>query len=68
LLLAGVVVGALLGLWTGSYLAALLYGLGPSEPLTFLVAAAGVVVVGLLAGLIPALRVSRIDPMLPLRT
>ena len=68
LLLAGVLIGCLLGVWTGSYLGSLLYGLGPYDPLTFLVAASGVVLVGLVSGLIPAVRASRIDPMLPLRT
>ena len=68
LLLAGLLIGCILGLWTGSLLAPLLYGLGPGDPLTFLVAASSVALVGMLSGLIPAVRASRIDPMLPLRS
>jgi putative ABC transport system permease protein len=68
LLLAGVAIGGVLAVWASSYLTPLLFGLAPHDPLTFLVAAAGVIATGLLAGAIPAVRVSRIDPAQPLRT
>jgi ABC-type antimicrobial peptide transport system permease subunit len=68
LLFAGLLIGCLLAVWTGSFVAPLLYGVGPYDPLTFLVAASGVALIGCLSALVPALRASRIDPMLPLRT
>jgi ABC-type antimicrobial peptide transport system permease subunit len=44
-----------------------LYGLQPNDPMTLAAAAAGLAVVGCVAGFIPALRASRIDPIRALR-
>jgi ABC-type antimicrobial peptide transport system permease subunit len=41
----------------------MLYGIGPIDPLAYTVGASLLVVVGLAAALVPALRASHIDPM-----
>jgi predicted permease len=40
-----------------------LYGLTPNDPVTILVAAAGIAIVALTAGYLPARRATRVDPM-----
>jgi predicted permease len=63
----GIVVGGAVSVWASRFVAPLLYGLEPHDPLT-LVAASGVLaVIGLLAGWLPARRASRIDPARVLR-
>jgi ABC-type lipoprotein release transport system permease subunit len=53
--------------WAARFVATLLYGLEPRDPLT-VVAAAGVLgTIGALAGWLPARRASRIDPARVLR-
>jgi putative ABC transport system permease protein len=67
LVLFGGIAGLLCALALSRLLSGLLYGVSPSDPLTF----AGVLVllsaVALLAGFLPAQRATRIDPMLALR-
>jgi predicted permease len=60
---AGVAVAALAATW----IASLLYGLSPHDPLTFAIAIGALLVVGGLAGLVPAWRASRVDPLIALR-
>jgi predicted permease len=63
----GVVVGVAVALWLGQLVKSMLYGLRPSDPAS-LVGAAGLLLgVALLAGWIPALRASRVEPMEALR-
>jgi ABC-type antimicrobial peptide transport system permease subunit len=44
-----------------------LFGIAPNDPSTLVMAAAGLAVVASAAGYIPALRASRVDPILALR-
>jgi ABC-type lipoprotein release transport system permease subunit len=49
------------------YAAALLFGLEPRDPATFVTAIALLCTVGLLATLLPARRASKLDPYVALR-
>ena len=63
----GVVIGGAVSLWAARFVSALLYGLAPRDPGTFVGDALVLVVIGGLAGLIPAARAARIDPARVLR-
>ncbi|HEX7287244.1 MAG TPA: ABC transporter permease [Candidatus Angelobacter sp.] len=65
--LAGIFVG-LPSAWAGSgLLKARLFGLGPHDPVSILLAVAATLAVTALAGYIPARRASQVDPMVALR-
>jgi ABC-type antimicrobial peptide transport system permease subunit len=67
LALGGAAVG-LAGAWlVGRLMAGLLYGMSPSDPLTFPSLTAVLVIVSLAACYIPARRVMRVDPIVALR-
>jgi ABC-type antimicrobial peptide transport system permease subunit len=67
LALAGATVG-LVGAWIVSHLmAGLLYGVSPSDPLTFVSLTIVLVMVALAACYIPARRAMRVDPIVALR-
>ena len=59
---AGVVVGLLFGLWASRMAASMLFGVQPRDPIVFAGAAVTLMVVGLLAGWVPAQRASRLAP------
>jgi predicted permease len=63
----GVVVGAGASLWASRFVAMLLYGLEPRDPLTLVGAAVVLATVGAAAGGLPAYRATRIDPAVVLR-
>src|SRR3954447_6769923 len=63
----GVAVGAGVSVWASKFVATLLYGLEPRDPLTLVGAAVVLTTVGALAGWLPAYRASRIDPAEVLR-
>jgi putative ABC transport system permease protein len=67
LALAGSLVGVLGGLILSRLMATLLYGVRPSDPLTFTGAAALLTIVALTACYVPARHATRVDPMTALR-
>ena len=63
----GVLVGTAVSVWASQFVASLLYGLEPRDPLTLIAAALILGAVGAFAGWVPAYRASRIDPAEVLR-
>ena len=63
----GIAAGTAVALWAGTFVASLLYGLRPWDPLTVVGAALTLAAVGAFAGGLPAVRASRIDPVTALR-
>lgn len=63
----GLIVGIALSAWATQFVATLLFGLEPTDPITLLGAALALASVGLLAGWLPARRAARIDPVSVLR-
>ncbi len=68
LIALGVVLGGTASLWASRFVKALLFGVGPHDPLTFAGAATVLALVGLLAAAVPARRASRIDPATVMRS
>jgi putative ABC transport system permease protein len=67
LVAGGIGAGAVLAVLAGRGSESLLFGLSPTDVTTFAIAAGVLAAVALLASAIPALRASRVDPMLALR-
>ncbi|HET7215073.1 MAG TPA: ABC transporter permease [Terriglobia bacterium] len=67
LALAGVAIGIIGALGLTRFLASLLYGIKPTDPLTFVAVSLILTAVGVLGCFIPACRAARIDPNVALR-
>jgi putative ABC transport system permease protein len=67
LVLAGIVIGAGSALMLTRFLATLLFGIEPTDSVTFLVVPAVFFMIAMAAALIPALRATRVDPLIALR-
>jgi predicted permease len=65
---AGVMIGAVVSLGAARLIRSLLYGVGPADVLSFTATALILFAVSALAGFLPALRASRTDPMVALRS
>jgi putative ABC transport system permease protein len=64
---AGILIGAGVSAWASRFVARLLYGVEPRDPLTLVGASVVLVVVGTPAAWLPAFRASRADPATVLR-
>lgn len=64
----GIVVGALLAFAAGKTMEALLAGVKPADPITFLIAIALALIMTIAGSLLPARRAVRVDPTTALRT
>jgi putative ABC transport system permease protein len=58
----GMIVGLAIGAWASRFVATLLYGLEPGDPVTLVAAATTLALIGAIAGWLPANRASRLDP------
>ena len=67
LVISGLAIGLPVALAMSKLIASLLYGLKPNDPITLTTAGLTLLLAALLAGYGPALRASRIDPMVALR-
>jgi putative ABC transport system permease protein len=67
LILIGLVIGVACALGTTQVLSSLLYGIGPTDPLTFIGVSLLLVGVAVAASYIPARRATKVDPMVALR-
>jgi len=64
---AGVLAGLAASVAFGRYIASLLFGVEPTNPLTLAIVSVGLIAVALLACYIPARRATRVDPLEALR-
>ncbi|HEX5437235.1 MAG TPA: ABC transporter permease [Gemmatimonadaceae bacterium] len=67
LVLAGIAIGVFVSAGVTRFLASLLYGVRPLDPLTFVLVPVVLVGVALLASYLPARRAARVDPVIALR-
>jgi predicted permease len=65
---AGVAIGAVLSFMVSRLMQSLLYGVEPTDGLTFVGMAAVLLLVSVIAGYLPARRASRVDPLVALRS
>jgi putative ABC transport system permease protein len=66
--LGGIALGTLLSFLATRAMRTMLFGISPSDPRTFIVVAAIMMGVALVAAYVPARRATRVDPMLAIRT
>ena len=67
LALAGVACGLILSFFAARLLTSLIYGVSPTDPLTFIAVACLLIAVAALASILPALRLAHLDPAQTLR-
>jgi putative ABC transport system permease protein len=67
LVLFGIVLGMALALGLSRLITAFLFGVKPTDPVTYLAAALGLAAIACVAFYIPARRATKVDPMVALR-
>ena len=67
LVVCGVAIALPAAWWLSRYVRSELHGVTPTDPATIAAAIAGLAIVAMVAGLIPAMRAARIDPLRALR-
>jgi putative ABC transport system permease protein len=67
LVLTGIVIGAGSAFMLTRFMATLLFGIEPTDSVTFVVVSVVFFVIAMVAALIPALRATRVDPLIALR-
>jgi putative ABC transport system permease protein len=67
LVLVGLLAGSAVSIWASRFVASLLYGLEPGDPLTIAGAVSLLFAISLLSAYLPARRAARIDPAKVLR-
>ena len=67
LALLGVATGIIIALVSTRVLSAVLYGVEPADPAVFTLVGVVLLLIAIAASLIPALRATRVDPMIALR-
>jgi putative ABC transport system permease protein len=68
LVLAGIVIGVGSAIGLTRFLATLLFGIEPTDSVTFIVVSVVFFVIAMIAALIPAIRATRVDPVIALRS
>jgi putative ABC transport system permease protein len=68
LIACGLLIGFLLSLFLTRWISSLLFSVSETDPLTYLIIASVVIVIGLLASSIPAWRATTVDPIETLRS
>jgi len=67
LVLTGIVIGVGSAFGLTRFLATLLFGIEPTDSVTFVAVSATFFVIAMVAALIPAMRATRVDPLIALR-
>jgi ABC-type antimicrobial peptide transport system permease subunit len=67
LIVCGVAIALPAAWWLSRYVSSELYGVTPNDPLTVAAAVVALTAVAMAAGMIPAMRAARIDPIRALR-
>jgi ABC-type antimicrobial peptide transport system permease subunit len=62
-----VVIGLVAAFWASAFMRDMLYGVTPTDPMTFVAVGALLTLIALIASLVPALRATRVDPLIALK-